>query len=111
MHWAFAANLCSRVRCLQEPERPVVRQAEAQTSRAPLQAQSSNVQPPAMAQALQPSSKPAPQPVASNAARLPLAQPSQQHEVTRHALLLNKVSCACTATATCAVESSHYWTS
>ena len=61
---------------MQEAERPMAQQAEAPASRAPLQAQSSNVQPPAMAQAVQASSKPV-----QHAARPPIAQPSYQSQV------------------------------
>ena len=56
---------------VQEPERPVARPAEAQPSRAPLQAHSSNVQAPAVAQAVQAGSKLMPPPPAPGTARPP----------------------------------------
>lgn len=65
------------MRVVQEPERTVPRQAEAQSSRAPLQIQSSNVQAPAMAQAVLASSKPVHQPAGPSIARLPLHQQLQ----------------------------------
>lgn len=65
------------MRIVQEPERTVPRQAEAQSSRAPLQVQSSNVQAPAMAQAVLASSKPVQQPAGPSIARLPLHQQPQ----------------------------------
>ena len=72
------------LRFVQEPERTVPRQAEAQSSRAPLQVQSSNVQVPAMAQAVQASSKPVHQPAGPALARLPLPQqPQVKHSFLR----------------------------
>lgn len=68
---------------VQEPERTVSRQAEAQSSRAPLQVQSSNVQVPAMAQAVQASIKPVHQTAGLAAARLPLPQ----HLQVKHSFL------------------------
>ena len=60
------------------------RQAEAQSSRAPLQVQSSNVQAPAMALAVQAGSKPVHQPAGPAAARLPLPQqPQVKHSLRR----------------------------
>ena len=72
------------VQVVQEPERTMPRQAEAQASRAPLQVQSSNVQAPAMAQAVQASSKPVHQPAGPAAARLPWPQqPQVKHSFLR----------------------------
>ncbi|KAL3133279.1 hypothetical protein ABBQ38_007160 [Trebouxia sp. C0009 RCD-2024] len=59
-----------------EPERPVPRPAEAQPSRAPLQAQSGNVQAPAVAQAVQ-AGKAMPPPAGPGTARLPWPQQPQ----------------------------------
>ena len=72
-----ACMLFTVLQLVQEPERTVPRQAEAQSSRAPLQVQSSNVQVPAMAQAVQASSKPVHQPAGPAPVRLPVPQQPQ----------------------------------